>query len=98
MIDIKYQVLDQENPPKLLKSADMIPHENGTSFKGVTFDNDIGPAKGYPTSGKTTASDGTFHDVPFGFCYPLPISAPGATATQNMTMIKNKKSYPVRSQ
>jgi restriction endonuclease S subunit len=95
-LDIKYQVLDQDTHP--LESASMIPHEQGTFFDGLPLDSDIGPTPGYPTSTHTTASDGTFHDVPFGLCSNLPINDPGRTATQNITMIKDKVSYAVRSQ
>ena len=97
-IDIKYQVLDQEVPPVPIQSAGMTPYETGTLFTGQTFKNNVGPIAGYPTSSATTASDGTFHDVPFGYCQNLPISNPGLTATQNLTMLINQTSYPVRSQ
>jgi hypothetical protein len=85
MVDIKYQVLDQNKNP--IQSANMTPHETGTYFSGGTLNNNIGPVPGYPTSSATTAADGTFHDVPFGASASLPISAPGLTATQNITMI-----------
>jgi hypothetical protein len=58
----------------------------------------LGPVTGYPTSALNTAADGTFHDVPFGLCQNLPIANPGKTATQNLTMILNGVSYPVRTQ
>jgi hypothetical protein len=97
MVDIKYQVLDQNKQP--IQSANMTPHEKGTLFGGTAFDNNIGPVQGYPTSGATTASDGTFHDVPLGACQSVPISSPGVTATQNITIIMPDKSAPaVRSQ
>jgi hypothetical protein len=96
-IDIKYQVLDAAGAA--IQDANMTPHETGTFFTGGNFDLDIGPVAGYPTSSKNTATDGTFHDVPFGACSPLPISDPGLTATQNITIImSNGTSYPVRSQ
>jgi hypothetical protein len=96
MVDIKYQVLDQDG--NAFQSSGMVPHETGTFFTGQPVDGDIGPSPGYPTSTKTTAADGTFHDVPFGLCQNLPISNPGRTATQNITVLMNKKSYSVRSQ
>jgi hypothetical protein len=96
MVDIKYQSLDQHDQPIL--SAAMTPHENGTFFTGGNFDGDIGPSPGYPTSTKTTAADGTFHDVPVGICRSLPISNPGLTSSQNITMIVSSAVYPVRSQ
>ena len=97
MVDIKYEVLDQNTQPIL--SANMTPHEKGTLFDGTPFDNNIGPVQGYPTSSATTASDGTFHDVPFGYCQNLPISNPGLTATQNITIIMPDGTTPaVRSQ
>lgn len=95
MVDIKYQVLDQNTQPIL--SANMTPHENGTFFTGGTYDNNIGPVSGYPTSSATTASDGTFHDVPFGGCANGAFSS--FTATQNITIIMPDGSSPaVRSQ
>jgi len=96
-IDIKYQVLDQNGTP--IQSASMTPHENGTFFTGGGYDGNIGPVTGYPTSSATTAADGTFHDVPFGICQSLPISSPGLTATQHITIIMPDGSVPgVRTQ
>jgi hypothetical protein len=98
-IDIKYLVRDQGNPPNPIQSTSMTPHETGTFFSGGSYDMDIGPTPGYPTSTKNTASDGTFHDVPVGVCRNLPISNPGLTSTQNITVITpTSSSYPVRSQ
>ena len=94
-VDIKYQVLDQQNQP--IQASNMTPHEIGTLFDGTAFDNNVGPVAGYPTSSATTASDGTFHDVPFGACSPTPINT-AVTATQNLTIIIGTSSYPVRSQ
>src|SRR2546421_12352220 len=72
----------------------MIPHESGTFFTGGQFNNDIGPVTGYPTSGHTTAWNGTFHDVPFGVC------GSGAfgflSATQTISMRVGNSSYSVR--
>ena len=82
MADIKYQVLDQNGNP--IASASMIPHEHGTSFKGQPYDSDIGPS-GFKNSTKTTAADGTFHDVPFGACANGAFSS--FTRTQNITVI-----------
>ncbi len=96
-VDIKYQVLDQQSPAQVIKSSSMTPHEKGTLFDGSAFDNNIGPVNGYPTSSATTAADGTFHDVPFGYCQNTPINTP-RTATQNITIIFGGQSYPVRSQ
>lgn len=96
-VDIKYQVVDQQSPPKPISSSKMTPHEKGTLFDGTAYDNNVGPVSGYPTSGATTASDGTFHDVPFGYCQNTPINT-AKTATQNLTIIIGTKSYPVRSQ
>ncbi len=95
--DLQYQVNDQSGAP--IQSSSMTPHETGTLFTGESIDNNIGPVAGYPTSSATTASDGTFHDVPFGYCQNLPISNPGKTATQNITIIRpDGVSSPVRSQ
>lgn len=95
-IDIKYQVLDQQSPAQPINSSSMIPHEKGTFFSGTPYDSDIGPVSGYPTSGKYTASDGTFHDVPLGVC-GTGVFGP-LTATQNITIVVGTNSYPVRSQ
>jgi hypothetical protein len=94
-VDIKYRVLDQQNPAQPIQSSNMTPHEQGTLFDGTPYDKNIGPVTGYPTSGATTASDGTFHDVPFGVCFQ---NAFTANATQNVTMVVGITSYPVRSQ
>jgi hypothetical protein len=95
MVDIKYQVLDQQIPPRPIQASNMTPHEQGIGFLGGAVNGNIGPVPGYPTSGATTAADGTFHDVPFGTCAQFTFSR---TATQNITMILGTTSYPVRSQ
>jgi len=95
-VDIKYQVLDQQSPAQPIQSSNMTPHEKGTHFDGSSYDNNIGPVSGYPTSSATTASDGTFHDVPLGVCLSSTFSS--LTATQNITMIVGSDSYAVRSQ
>lgn len=99
MIDLRWRVLDQNSPSNPILSANMIPHENGTFSDGTPFESDIGPKAGYPTSAKFTASDGSFHDVPLGLCLSVPISEPGRTSTQNITIIvPGGTSYLVRSQ
>lgn len=95
-VDIKYQVLDQNSPGQPIQSSNMTPHEQGTLFSGTPYNNNIGPVSGYPTSSATTASDGTYHDVPFGACANGTFSS--VTATQNITMIVGTASYGVRSQ
>lgn len=52
-------------------------------------------ARNPSTNSGTTASDGTFHDVPFGDCSNGVINV---SATQNITIIVSGTSYPVRSQ
>ena len=94
MVDIEYQVLDQNGVP--IASANMTPHEKGTLFSGTPYDNNIGPT-GFKNSTKNTAADGTFHDVPFGVCANGTFSS--VTSTQNITMIMPDGSTPaVRSQ
>lgn len=93
MVDIKYQVFGSDGNP--FQQGGMTPHETGTNFFGAAVDSNIGPSPGYPTSTGTTASDGTFHDVPFGTCANGAITK---TATQNITIIMSGTSYPVRSQ
>jgi hypothetical protein len=95
-VDIKYQVLDQQNPAQPIQSSNMTPHESGTNFTGDAYDGNIGPKPGYPTSSANTASDGTFHDVPLGVCTQF--AFPSLTATQNVTMIIGTAPYAVRSQ
>ena len=87
----------QQSPAQPIRSSNMTPHENGTLFDGSPYDNNVGPVPNFPTSGTTTASDGTFHDVPFGYCQNLPINT-AKTATQNLTVIIGANSYAVRSQ
>jgi hypothetical protein len=94
-IDIKYQVLDQNTTP--IQSSAMTPHEAGTLFSGSPYDNNVGPVANYPTSGLTTASDGTFHDVPFGACVTGGTFS-SLTATQNLSMLVGTSSFPVRTQ
>ncbi len=94
MVDIKYQVLDQNGSPIL--SANMTPHEHGIGFGGSGYDNNIGPT-GFTNSTLTTAADGTFHDVPFGACANGAFSS--VTATQFITIIMPDGSAPsVRGQ
>ncbi|HEV2419369.1 MAG TPA: hypothetical protein VGX94_16350, partial [Terriglobia bacterium] len=93
LVDIKYQVFGSDGSP--FQQGGMTPHETGTDFTGAALDSNIGPSPGYPTSTGTTASDGTFHDVPFGICANGAITR---TATQNITIIMSGTSYPVRSQ
>lgn len=92
-VDIKYQVFGSDGSP--FQQGGMTPHETGTDFTGAALDSNIGPSPGYPTSTGTTASDGTFHDVPFGICANGAITK---TATQSITIIMSGTSYPVRSQ
>lgn len=93
LVDIKYQVFGSDGSP--FQQGGMTPHETGTSFTGAALNSNIGPSPGFPTSTGTTASDGTFHDVPFGICANGAITK---TATQNITIIMSGTSYPVRSQ
>jgi hypothetical protein len=65
MLDIKYQVLDQAGKP-ILKSG-MTPYEAVQFAGGSVSYNPVGPTRN-SNSSATTASDGTFHDVPFGIC------------------------------
>ena len=94
MVDIKYQVLDQNGAA--IASANMTPYEQGTGFSGQPYSGNIGPS-GFTNSTLTTAADGTFHDVPFGACANGAFSV--ATNTQNISMIMPDGSTPaVRSQ
>jgi len=59
-VDIKYQVLD-------LLLANMSPPRTRYVFRRGWLDRNIGPT-GFTNSTATTATDGTFHDVPLGGC------------------------------
>jgi hypothetical protein len=64
-VDIKYQVLDQAGQP-ILQSG-MTPYEAVQFATGGSKSGNIGPTQN-SNSSLTTASDGTFHDVPLGAC------------------------------
>ena len=93
MVDIEYQVLDQNGVP--IASANMMPHEKGTLFSGMPYHRYR--SNWFQNSTKNTA-DGTFHDVPFGVCANGTFSVL-PTSTQNITMIMPDGLTPaVRSQ
>ena len=76
----------------------MRPHETGVYFTGGSYNNDIGPSR-ISTTSQYTASDGTFHDAPVGLCQNLPFTlGQSYSNSQNITIIMNGTSYPVRSQ
>jgi hypothetical protein len=93
MVDIKYQVLDQNTQP--IQTSAMIPWEHIVWYDGTTSDNAIGPTR-ISTTSATTASDGTFHDAPVGVCKGIPFTS-GLTTTQSITIKLNGTSYPVRT-
>jgi hypothetical protein len=64
-LDIKYQILDQAGKP--IFQSGMTPYESVQHADGSTSYNPVGPTQN-SNSSATTASDGTFHDVPFGAC------------------------------
>jgi hypothetical protein len=67
-VDIKYQVLDQAQPPKPILQSGMTPYEALQHADGsFSPASPIGPSVN-SNSSATTASDGTFHDVPVGIC------------------------------
>jgi hypothetical protein len=95
LVDIKYQVLDQNGRPIL--SANMTPHEHGSFFGGGLYDKNIGPTGFTNSTTATTAADGTFHDVPLGICTNGAFSS--LTDTQFITIIMPDGSAPgVRGQ
>lgn len=96
VIDIKYQVLDQSNNP--ITSSVMNTWERGTIGNGSAFSNPIGPVSGYSLSSASTASDGTFHDIPFGDCLPFSLGSGSKTATQTISLIIGNNEYFVRTQ
>lgn len=77
-LDIEYKVTDQVGKP-ILKSG-MTPIEAVQFATGGLNIANIGPTAN-PNSSLTTASDGTFHDVPFGF------RASGAFSNANQLQI-----------
>jgi hypothetical protein len=72
-LDIKYQVLDQAQPPQPILKSGMVPKEIVQGVGGVTGPQNIGPSGNSNNTG-TTASDGTFHDAPFLMCSFAPFS------------------------
>lgn len=88
-IDIMYQVLDQANHP-ILQSG-MTPIEAVQGAGGKPGFNPIGPTDN-SNSSATTASDGTFHDVPFGLCSDAAFS----NLTQLQIIYINSTSQKVR--
>src|ERR1700735_5496913 len=95
LVDIKYQVLDQNGRPIL--SANMTPHEHGSFFGGGLYDKKIGPTGFTNSTTAPTAADGTFHDVPLGICTNGAFSS--LTDTQFITIIMPDGSAPgVRGQ
>ena len=82
-VDVKYQLLDQANNP--LKQGGLTPYE------AVQF---AGGKPSYNPIGGTTASDGTFHDVPLGLCSAAAIS----NATQLQIIYIDNTSQKVRQQ
>jgi hypothetical protein len=94
MIDVDYQVLDQETPAQPVQSSNMIPHETGRFMTGGTYSNNIGPTHISDTS-EYTAANGTFHDAPVGTCGNFTFSG---TITQNIQILIGSASYSVRSQ
>ena len=91
VLDLKYQVLDQQNPPQTISNAAMVPHE--TANLSPPIDQDICPSR-VSTCTHATAADGTWHDAPFGGCAAAAFST---SYTQNVTMIVGAKSYAVRT-
>jgi hypothetical protein len=90
-VDVKYQVLDQAGNP--LKQGGMTPYEAVQFAGGSASYNPIGPS-GNSNSTATTASDGTFHDVPLGLCSNASLS----NVTQLQIIYINSTSQKVRQQ
>lgn len=88
-VDVTYQTWDQDSPRVQIQASGMVPWETGTFFTGSPVDGPVG---------NSSASDGTFHDTPIGVCSPYPISNPGLTANQTISMRVGANSYPVRTQ
>jgi hypothetical protein len=88
-LDIKYQVLDQAAKP-ILKSG-MTPYEAVQFATGGSSYNTIGPSRN-SNSSATTASDGTFHDVPYGACSTGTFS----NANQLQIIYINSTAYKVK--
>jgi hypothetical protein len=100
-IDVKYQVLDGANPPQPISDATMVPTEQIVEnwSGGGTFGGNIGQNNNpmYPSSSRTTASDGTFHDIPVGVCFSIPFNNP-FSLTQTISIVtSNGSTYPVRT-
>jgi len=100
-LDITYQVYDNSKPPKPFKNSTMIPHEHvlytassDPRLVGQTVDTDICRNSRVSTCKLTTDLNGVFHDAPYGICADTPVQA---TFQQDITILLNKKSYPVRT-
>jgi hypothetical protein len=99
MIDIKYQVLDGANPPQPINDATMVPTEHIVKNwpGGGTMGGDIGGTQPlYPSSSRTTASDGTFHDIPLGICSDIPFNNPFSISQDINIVMSNGDTYKVR--
>jgi len=90
-VDVKYQVLDQNTAP--ISNAIMVPHEHVVYTTGQVVDGNICPSRNSNCT-PTTASDGTWHDVPYGACGDIRFSLGFA---QSITIILGGVSYPVRT-
>lgn len=93
-IDIKYQVFDQQTPAQTIQSSNMIPFEDDT-FPNGTQSGDTCANSPVPDCTLNTASDGTYHDAPVGFCNSGPLS--NFTETQKISMLIGSVKYQVRT-
>ncbi len=93
-LDVIYQITTTGGAPVTTRTGiPMIPTEHIVTSGGSVFDNDIGPIPGYPTSGKYAAFNGSFHDVPVGFCASGPITT---SSTQSIDIDIGDRSFLVR--
>ena len=94
MIDIKYQVLDQQTQPQPqpIMSTGMIPHEHIVHADGTSSDGNIGPSR-ISTTSLTTDSSGAFHDAPVGVCGTDTFSV---SISQDISLIVGNASFTIR--
>jgi len=93
-LDVIYQIRTTGGAAVTTKTGiPMIPTEHIVTTGGYVFDNNIGPVPGYPTSTEYAAFDGSFHDVPVGFCANGPISS---SSTQSIALDIGDRTFPVR--
>ncbi len=87
-VDVKYQVLDQQSPPQPIRSTSMSPFETVGGSSGNICPSSVADCT------PNTASDGTWHDAPVGFCNSVPATL---NVNQIISMVIGATKYQVRT-